>query len=190
MIEGELIHACIDGGIDSTSRWLQESPRSRRITVAATTQVTYEAWLPTELFLVSTAPSLPSDADLTECVAADQIPPVYDPAAGSAVLSGFAREWGACAPGRLYAECNRLKPTKCLRVEMKAAAATAFRSRDPPLAVRTWDRQGGPRPLWARLFRTLTDMAMVGWVRDAAWSMLRGSVSWGANRLSVRIGDR
>eukprot|EP01052_Picozoa_sp_SAG31_P055771 SAG31_NODE_15589_length_747_cov_19.029321_1_plen_216_part_01 len=25
---------------------------------------------------------------------------------------------------------------------------------------------------------------MVGWVRDAAWSMLRGSVSWGANRLS------
>eukprot|EP01052_Picozoa_sp_SAG31_P001561 SAG31_NODE_53_length_30139_cov_31.002197_3_plen_321_part_00 len=117
-------------------------------------------------------------------MASDQVQQAHDPAAGSAVFSGLSREWGSCCADRLYADCNRLRPGKSFLLEMKAATSVAFNSVDLPLAERTWERQGGPRPQWKRLFMALANMAMVGWVREAAWSMLRGSVSWGTDRLS------
>eukprot|EP01052_Picozoa_sp_SAG31_P058593 SAG31_NODE_17988_length_650_cov_1.871143_1_plen_100_part_10 len=85
MIDGELIHAVLDGCVNQTTLWLQESPSSPRVEVDLQACVSYEAWLESELFLVAAVKTLPTDADLIECVASDQVQQAHDPAAGSAV---------------------------------------------------------------------------------------------------------
>ena len=64
----------------------------------------------------------------------------------------------------------------------KAAVLNAVRANAPKkshLPHRSWERQGGPKPKWGRLFRALADMVMTSWVRDSAWPLLQGGVWWG-----------
>eukprot|EP01050_Picozoa_sp_SAG11_P023176 SAG11_NODE_4587_length_1841_cov_9.406429_2_plen_241_part_00 len=52
-----------------------------------------------------------------------------------------------------------------------------------PLAERAWEKQGGPRPRWSRLFGALHGMTMAPWIRAAAWQTLEGAIQWGEDRL-------
>ena len=44
--------------------------------------------------------------------------------------------------------------------------------------------QGGVRPRWSKIFPALHKAVMPRWTREAAWSILHGTIQWGAERMS------
>ena len=65
------------------------------------------------------------------------------------------------------------------RRAIHSAVSRANASGKSALAVRTWLKQGGPQPRWRVVFLTLCKAVMPQWVREKAWGLLHGSVTWG-----------
>eukprot|EP01050_Picozoa_sp_SAG11_P014105 SAG11_NODE_1705_length_4412_cov_5.951078_1_plen_325_part_10 len=73
--------------------------------------------------------------------------------------------------------------TRVGQCALMTAIKAAHRPKKRPLAERAWEKQGGPRPRWSRLFGALHGMTMAPWIRAAAWQTLEGAIQWGEDRL-------
>lgn len=101
----------------------------------------------------------------------------FDPVQTQFAWAGPAARWACVDLSRMYF-WNNVGTERLGSQAVQAAVHLANASGKSSLSVRTWVNQGGPQPRWNIMFPLMCKLAMPQWVREKAWSVLQGSVTW------------
>ena len=166
---------------EANSEGMQEvrwSLRAETVRIDGQLKMRLEQWSRAQLAFCGRAAEPPESSTLLPCIAHHHLTKEHNALIGPAVWQGAVQEWATATADSIS---WLTKTGKACRG--KAAVLNAVRMANAPekshLPHRSWERQGGPKPKWGRLFRALADMVMTSWVRDSAWPLLQGGVWWG-----------
>ena len=162
-VENEYAHAisatrCVETGDAMVVLHNGRPPRS----VPSSMAVELEQWSASQLCWLGTVAALPATIRLKQAVVHSQVTDEHDPIRAPFVWWGATADWGAACPESVVHVTNS-------GVELvgwaavKAAVAAQHAPHKAPLAWRTWEMNGGPKPNWRRLFTTIAAMAMTPW---------------------------